>query len=269
MTGRAWSLTLCTAGLAVAVFLANGPPSPEPRGRKLLVSGLWAGGESRHCRRSTLGRRCTTTTNWRSMSEHERQRLARRLAHYTAALPRDTPVSTPPPPPVLEPDGALLPRPDPVDRPLGHQIATATTWPGTGRRLGRFRRGTAAWLLLTAWAAWRRRQIVILAALVTATLLVTDAWFDVLTARTHRRPSHQRGLGDLHRAPPRRHLVLGDAAALARDHAQCPTHGGQRGTRPAVLEGATVLRGPEPDAGGEDAGSERSGQETLRSEPGG
>jgi hypothetical protein len=38
------------------------------------------------------------------------------------------------------------------------------------------------WLAVTAWAAWRRRQLVIVAALVTATLLLTDVWFDVLTA---------------------------------------------------------------------------------------
>ena len=41
-----------------------------------------------------------------------------------------------------------------------------------------------AGLASTAWAAWRRRQIVVLAALVTGTLLVTDAWFDVVTAST-------------------------------------------------------------------------------------
>jgi hypothetical protein len=41
-----------------------------------------------------------------------------------------------------------------------------------------------AWLAVTAWAAWRRRQLVIVAALVTATLLLTDVWFDVLTAGT-------------------------------------------------------------------------------------
>jgi hypothetical protein len=39
-----------------------------------------------------------------------------------------------------------------------------------------------AWLAVTAWAAWRRRQLVIVSALVTATLLLTDVWFDVLTA---------------------------------------------------------------------------------------
>jgi hypothetical protein len=38
-------------------------------------------------------------------------------------------------------------------------------------------------LLSTAWAAWRRRQIVIVTAIVTATLLLSDAWFDVTTAR--------------------------------------------------------------------------------------
>jgi hypothetical protein len=38
-------------------------------------------------------------------------------------------------------------------------------------------------LLFTAWAAWRRRQIVIVTAIVTATLLLSDAWFDVTTAR--------------------------------------------------------------------------------------
>ena len=41
-----------------------------------------------------------------------------------------------------------------------------------------------AGLTSTAWAAWRRRQIVVLTAVVTGTLLVTDAWFDVVTAAT-------------------------------------------------------------------------------------
>ena len=38
-------------------------------------------------------------------------------------------------------------------------------------------------LILTAWAAWRRRAILILYAHTAATLLVVDAWFDVTTAR--------------------------------------------------------------------------------------
>jgi hypothetical protein len=37
-------------------------------------------------------------------------------------------------------------------------------------------------LALTAWLAWRRRQAVVIAALITATLLTCDAWFDVTTA---------------------------------------------------------------------------------------
>jgi hypothetical protein len=39
-------------------------------------------------------------------------------------------------------------------------------------------------LALTTWAAWRQRQIVIGAALITGTLLVIDAWFDVVTDST-------------------------------------------------------------------------------------
>jgi hypothetical protein len=38
-------------------------------------------------------------------------------------------------------------------------------------------------LLLAAWAAWRRRALLIIFATSAATLLVLDAWFDVTTAR--------------------------------------------------------------------------------------
>jgi len=41
-------------------------------------------------------------------------------------------------------------------------------------------------LVTTAWAAWRRRQIVIMALLVTGTMLVVDAWFDIVTDSTTR-----------------------------------------------------------------------------------
>jgi hypothetical protein len=34
-------------------------------------------------------------------------------------------------------------------------------------------------LLVTTWAAWRRRQIVVMACVFTGTLLLCDAWFDV------------------------------------------------------------------------------------------
>lgn len=39
-------------------------------------------------------------------------------------------------------------------------------------------------LALTAWAAWRRRAIIVLFATATATLMLADAWFDVTTARS-------------------------------------------------------------------------------------
>lgn len=38
-------------------------------------------------------------------------------------------------------------------------------------------------LLLAAWAAWRRRAILIIFACASGTLLIVDAWFDVTTAR--------------------------------------------------------------------------------------
>jgi hypothetical protein len=37
-------------------------------------------------------------------------------------------------------------------------------------------------LAFTAWLAWRRRQVVVIAAFITATLLTCDAWFDITTA---------------------------------------------------------------------------------------
>jgi hypothetical protein len=40
-------------------------------------------------------------------------------------------------------------------------------------------------LATTAWAIARRRQVAVVAAVVTATLLVVDAWFDVTTAATY------------------------------------------------------------------------------------
>ncbi len=39
-------------------------------------------------------------------------------------------------------------------------------------------------MAVTAWAAWRRRQVLVVSALVTGTLLTVDAWFDVLTAHS-------------------------------------------------------------------------------------
>jgi hypothetical protein len=45
-----------------------------------------------------------------------------------------------------------------------------------------FDAGLIATLAATAWAAWFRRQILVPTALVAATLLVCDAWFDVATS---------------------------------------------------------------------------------------
>jgi hypothetical protein len=49
------------------------------------------------------------------------------------------------------------------------------TWVGFDAVLG-------AALAVTAWAALRRRQIMVLTAVVSGTLLACDAWFDILTA---------------------------------------------------------------------------------------
>lgn len=38
-------------------------------------------------------------------------------------------------------------------------------------------------LLLSAWAAWRRRAILVLFSCAAGTLMLVDAWFDVTTAR--------------------------------------------------------------------------------------
>jgi len=40
-----------------------------------------------------------------------------------------------------------------------------------------------AMLLASAWAAWRRRAVLIFFATAAGTLLLVDAWFDTLTAR--------------------------------------------------------------------------------------
>ncbi|WP_344504341.1 hypothetical protein [Dactylosporangium maewongense] len=50
----------------------------------------------------------------------------------------------------------------------------------------------AAALAATAWAAARRRQVLLLTAVVSATLLVCDAWFDLMTAAG---PDHWVSLG--------------------------------------------------------------------------
>ena len=46
--------------------------------------------------------------------------------------------------------------------------------------------GLIAVLLLTAYLAWRGNRLVALAATATATMLVVDAWFDVMSAPSRR-----------------------------------------------------------------------------------
>jgi hypothetical protein len=48
-----------------------------------------------------------------------------------------------------------------------------------------FDAGLLVALAATVWTLWRRRQAFVICALVTATLLICDAWFDVMTAHTH------------------------------------------------------------------------------------
>jgi hypothetical protein len=45
-------------------------------------------------------------------------------------------------------------------------------------------------IVATAWAAWRRRQLLIAFSIVCATLVLCDAWFDVMTAA----PGRDEGL---------------------------------------------------------------------------
>ncbi|WP_432824985.1 hypothetical protein [Dactylosporangium sp. CA-092794] len=119
----------------------------------------------------------------RSMTPEERAHLARRLAVLA-------PPVTDRPPAVAErarrrfvivigvasalliPWVAVLAATLPPRYLAGHWRAT---WVG-------FDMAVAATLGLTAWAALRRRQIMILLSVVSGTLLVADAWFDLMTA---------------------------------------------------------------------------------------
>ena len=38
-------------------------------------------------------------------------------------------------------------------------------------------------LAVTAWGMWKRRQIAVIASMVTATLLLIDSWFDITTSQ--------------------------------------------------------------------------------------
>jgi hypothetical protein len=116
-----------------------------------------------------------------SMSKDERIALSRRLAAFNADLVRDTDASRRRRRritdillisclgliPWIVVLGLTLPR-----RYVANHWAVA--WVG-------FDVALLCALAVTAWAAWRRRQVVIVAALVTGTMLVVDAWFDIVT----------------------------------------------------------------------------------------
>ena len=44
--------------------------------------------------------------------------------------------------------------------------------------------GMLATLLTTSWALWKKRQVAIPGAMVSATLLMVDSWFDVVTSNS-------------------------------------------------------------------------------------
>jgi hypothetical protein len=121
-----------------------------------------------------------------ALSPEERLELARRLGALEAALPRETPTTRRR---RLSFTGTLVAAcliliPWIVflaaELPRRYQARNwDIAWAGFDVLL-------LAGLGLTAWAAWRRRQVLIPATFVTATLLVCDAWFDVLTAATRR-----------------------------------------------------------------------------------
>ena len=66
-------------------------------------------------------------------------------------------------------------------------------------------------LAATAWAVWKRRQVAVPAAIVTGTLLVTDASFDVLTASTARDRAVSITFAVLVELPPGRAVRAGAA----------------------------------------------------------
>lgn len=81
---------------------------------------------------------------------------------------------------------ALLPPSRPVDDRASRDVAPqlpggqlAPAWTGFDIIL-------LGCLSTTAWALWKQRQIAIPAAMITSALLMSDAWFDILTARPGR-----------------------------------------------------------------------------------
>jgi hypothetical protein len=121
-----------------------------------------------------------------SMTEEERVELSHRLAAYNASLVRDTEATRRRRRRIVDllviACLGLIPWIVLLGLTLPHRYVAnhwAVAWVGFDVVL-------LCALAITAWAAWRRRQIVIVALLVTGTMLVVDAWFDIVTDSTTR-----------------------------------------------------------------------------------
>ncbi len=102
----------------------------------------------------------------------------------------------------------------------------------------------AAALGTTAWLAWRRRQAVLLGLVVSATLVVTDAWFD-LSLSWH--TSEQLGAmasAVLVEVPVAVLLATAALTVLRRTMATVAQLRGQTGPRPSVWREPLVLVPP-------------------------
>jgi hypothetical protein len=116
-----------------------------------------------------------------SMTKEERVALSHRLAAFNAGIVRDTDASRRRRKRIVDllviACVGLIPWIVLLGLTLPHRYVAnhwAVAWVG-------FDVALLCALAVTAWAAWRRRQLVIVASLVTGTMLVVDAWFDILT----------------------------------------------------------------------------------------
>jgi hypothetical protein len=121
-----------------------------------------------------------------SMTREERDELSHRLAVFNAGVVRPTDVSRRRRRRMLDvlviTCLGLIPWIVLLGLTLPHRYIAnhwTLTWVG-------FDLALLSALATTAWAAWRRRQVVIMAALVAGTMLVLDAWFDIVTDSTTR-----------------------------------------------------------------------------------
>jgi hypothetical protein len=121
----------------------------------------------------------------------------------------------------------------------------------------------------TAWAAWRRRQVLIVCLIVAATLLCCDAWFDitldwgtsgfmvsVLSAAVVELPlavAALIGARRLLRLTIGRLELLAGAPGPVPSFWQVPLFGDSPGSYRSLLRGPPVLAGQDPGPGAKDA----------------